>query len=259
MRTDLDVALEAARAGAEVVRAAFGKTADPRFKSSAVDPVTETDKASETAILDVIRSRRPDDVTLSEESGGAGWDGSRVWITDPLDGTVNFIHGFPHVAVSVAIWDGGSPIAGVVIDVVRGEEFTAVTGGGAFLDGDPIEVSEQGDLVRSLLVTGFPYDRRENADRYTRVLARVLSNIQGIRRTGSAALDMCYVACGRFDGYWEYGLGPWDAAASLIAVTEAGGRWSGFAGTPYRLGDGGVVVTNGAIHSALMSVVGDGT
>ncbi len=259
MSTDLDVALEAARAGAEVVRAAFGKTADPRFKTSAVDPVTETDKASETAILDVIRGRRPDDVTLSEESGGAGWDGPRVWIADPLDGTVNFIHGFPHVAVSVALWDNGLPVAGVVVDVVHREEFTAIAGGGAFLNGEPIRVSDQTELVRSLIVTGFPYDRRENADRYTRVLKRVLTGIQGIRRTGSAALDMCYVACGRFDGYWEYGLGAWDAAASLIAVTEAGGAWTGFEGRPYRLGTDGVVVTNGLIHEELTSTVGNGT
>lgn len=259
MSTDLDVALEAARAGAEVVRAAFGKTADARFKTSAVDPVTETDKASETAILDVIRSRRPDDVTLSEESGGAGWDGARVWITDPLDGTVNFIHGFPHMAVSVALWDNGLPVAGAVIDVVHREEFTALTGGGAFLNGEAIRVSAQAELVRSLIVTGFPYDRRENAERYTRVLKRVLSDIQGIRRTGSAALDMCYVACGRVDGYWEYGLGPWDAAASLIAVTEAGGTWTGFEGRPYRLGSGGVVVTNGHIHTELTATVGNGT
>lgn len=259
MSTDLDVALEAARAGAEVVRAAFGKTADARFKTSAVDPVTETDKAAETAILDVIGWRRPDDVTLSEESGGAGWDGPRVWITDPLDGTVNFIHGFPHVAVSVALWDKGLPIAGVVIDVVHREEFTAVTGGGAFLNGEPIRVSDQTELVRSLIVTGFPYDRRENADRYTRVLKRVLSSIQGIRRTGSAALDMCYVACGRVDGYWEYGLGPWDAAASLIAVAEAGGTWTGFEGGAYRLGSDGVVVTNGLIHAQLTATVGNGT
>jgi myo-inositol-1(or 4)-monophosphatase len=259
MFSDLDVALEAARAGAEVIRAAFGRGADASYKSTSVDPVTETDKASEDAVLEVIRMRRPDDVTLSEESGGAGWDDGRVWIADPLDGTVNFIHGFPHVAVSVAIWDNGTPVAGAVIDVVRGEEFTAVTGDGAFLDGDPIRVSGQDDLVKSLIVTGFPYDRRENADRYTRVLKRVLSNIQGIRRTGSAALDMCYVACGRFDGYWEYGLGAWDAAASLIAVTEAGGTWTGFEGRPYRLGSGGVVVTNGLIPSALMSAVGDGT
>lgn len=259
MKSDLDVALEAARAGAEVVRAAFGRGADPRFKTSSVDPVTETDKASEDAILEVIRSNRPDDATLSEESGGAGWDDGRVWIADPLDGTVNFIHGFPHMAVSVAIWDDGSPVAGAVVDVVRGEEFTAATGSGAFLDGDPISVSTQDDLHRSLIVTGFPYDRHEHADRYTRVLSRVLSTIQGIRRTGSAALDMCYVACGRFDGYWEYGLGAWDAAASLIAVTEAGGTWTGFGGGPYRLGTGGVVVTNDRIHSALVTAVGTGT
>lgn len=258
MPSDVEVALEAARAGAEVIRAAFGRSGKATFKTSAVDPVTETDKAAESAVLAVIRRWRPNDVTLSEESGGAGWDSGRVWIADPLDGTVNFIHGFPHVAVSVAIWDEGRPLAGAVIDVVRGEEFTAVAGGGAFLDGEPIRVSSQTELVSSLIVTGFPYDRRENADRYARVLARVLSKIQGIRRTGSAALDMCYVACGRFDGYWEYGLEPWDAAASLIAITEAGGTWTGFEGVPYRLGTSGVVATNGLIHAELQAAVGSG-
>jgi myo-inositol-1(or 4)-monophosphatase len=163
------------------------------------------------------------------------------------------------VAVSVALWDNGLPVAGAVIDVVHREEFTAIIGGGAFLNGEPIRVSDQTELVRSLIVTGFPYDRRENADRYTRVLQRVLRNIQGIRRTGSAALDMCYVACGRVDGYWEYGLGAWDAAASLIAVTEAGGTWTGFEGRPYRLGSDGVVVTNGRIHDDLTATVGNGT
>lgn len=259
MTSDLDVALEAARAGAQVVEAAFGLQADPSFKSSAVDPVTDTDRASEKAVLDVIGARRPGDRVLAEESGGARFDDGRVWIADPLDGTVNFVHGFPPVSVSVALWNEGSPVVGVVIDITRDEVFSAEVGGGSHLNGQPIEISGEPDLARSLIATGFPYDRTENADRYGRVLTRVLARVQGIRRAGSAALDMCYVAAGRLDGYWEYGIAPWDAAAALLVVSEAGGRWTAFGGGHYRLGIGGVVVTNGMIHDQLVDVVGTDT
>lgn len=258
MTSDLSVALEAARAGAAIVKAAFGHAADPTFKTTSVDPVTETDKASEDAILEVIRNRRPDDLMLAEESGGAGFDEGRVWIADPLDGTVNFVHGFPPVAVSVALWDHGRPMVGVVIDITRDEEFAAEADAGATRNGAPLRVSAQAELGAGLVATGFPYDRRQNADRYGRVFTRVLANVQGIRRAGSAALDMCYVAAGRLDGYWETGLGAWDAAASLLIVSEAGGRWTAFGGGPYRLGSGGVVVTNGHLHDQLVAVVGDG-
>ncbi len=259
MLSDLDVALEAARAGAEIVATAFGTGSTvSSFKTSSVDPVTETDKASERAIIDVIQARRPDDLVLAEESGGAAFDSGRVWIADPLDGTVNFVHGFPPVAVSVALWDNGVPRAGVVIDVTRGEEFSASSGAGAQLDGSDIRVSGQTDLGAGLVATGFPYDRRSNADRYGRVFTRVLSRVQGIRRVGSAALDMCYVAAARLDGYWECGLGAWDAAAALLIVSEAGGTWTSFDGGEYRLGTGGVVVTNGLIHAALVETVGRG-
>jgi myo-inositol-1(or 4)-monophosphatase len=256
--TDLEVALEAARAGAAVVSEAFGRGADPSFKTSDVDPVTATDKASEDAILEVLRRSRPDDQILAEESGGAAFDDGRVWIADPLDGTVNFVHGFPPVAVSVALWEDGQPRVGVVVDITRGEEFTASAGVGAFLDGAPISVSEQDEIARSLVATGFPYDRHSNADRYGRVFTRMLSRVQGVRRAGSAALDMCYVAAGRLDGYWEFGLGAWDAAASLLIVSEAGGRWTGYEGAEYRLGSGGVVVTNGLIHDVMVETVGSG-
>lgn len=259
MLSDLEVALEAARAGAALVGEAFGPGAAASFKTSGVDPVTATDQASEEAILGTITRLRPDDHILAEESGGASFDDGRVWIADPLDGTVNFVHGFPPVAVSVALWDDGSPQLGVVIDVTRNEEFTAEAGEGAFLDGRPIAVSKQSEISRSLIGTGFPYDRQGNAERYGRVVARVLARAQGVRRAGSAALDMCYVAAGRLDGYWEYGLGAWDAAASLLIVSEAGGRWTAFGGGEYRLGSGGVVVTNGHIHDVLVETVGDGT
>lgn len=259
MPSDLDVAREAAAAGADRVRAAFGAAGEPSFKTSSVDPVTETDRAAEAAVLDVIRRHRPDDATLGEESGGAGWDRGRVWITDPLDGTVNFIHGIPHVAVSVAVWEDGVPLAGVVADAIHPETFAAARGQGATLDGVTIRPSACRELGRALVGTGFPYDRRQRADVYGAVFTRVLSEVQGVRRTGSAALDMCYVACGRFDGYWEEGLAPWDAAAALLVNEEAGARHSAFGGGTYRLGTGGVVITNGLIHDSLSAVVGTGT
>jgi myo-inositol-1(or 4)-monophosphatase len=256
--SDLEIAVAAARAGASVVRDAFGTGVRPEFKG-AVDPVTAVDHSAEAAILAVIGDRRPADATLSEESGGVGWDGPRVWIADPLDGTVNFVHGLPHVAVSVALWDRGEPVVGVVIDVIRGEEFTAVAGAGAFCDGSPISVSRETDMARSLVVTGFPYDRNRRAEVYATVLGRVLALVQGIRRTGSAALDICYVACGRFDAYWEYGLAAWDVAAGMLILTEAGGTVTGFGGAPYRPGAGGLVASNGAVHRPLVDAVGVGS
>lgn len=259
LSSELEVALEAARAGAAVVDEAFGRSVDPAFKTSNVDPVTATDKASDDAILAVLRSRRPHDKILSEESGGADHDDGRVWIADPLDGTVNFVHGFPPVAVSVALWEDGRPLVGVVIDATRGEEFTAAAGQGAWLNGDEIRVSARDEITRSLVATGFPYDRQTNAEQYVTIFSRVLSRVQGVRRAGSAALDMCYVAAGRLDGYWEDKLGAWDAAAALLTVSEAGGTWTAYDGGEYRLGTGGVIVTNGKIHGAMLEAVGNGS
>jgi len=253
--SDLDVALEAARAGAAIVRNAMGRVSDLRFKSSDVDPVTATDHASDQAILEVIRRYRPDDATLTEESGGAGWDGARVWIADPLDGTVNFLHGLPNVSVSVALWDRGAPVAGVVVDVGRDEEYVAEPGSGAEMNGSRVEVSSIADPGRALTVTGFPYDRRTNAAHYADVLAGVLANVQGIRRTGSAALDMCYVAAGRFDAYWEDGPAAWDAAAGVLIATEAGGRVSDYSGHEYQLGSGSLLVSNGHLHDAMTAIL----
>lgn len=255
---DIDIALEAARAGAAIVREGLGNSGEPMFKSSAVDPVTATDHASDLAILDVIRWHRPSDATLSEESGGSSWEADRVWIADPLDGTVNFLHGFHHVAVSVALWGAGLPIAGVVIDVARGDEYVAERGGGAFVGGRPLSVSDQCDPGRALVVTGFPYDRQANPRRYTDVLARVLGQVQGVRRTGSAALDLCYVAAGRFDAYWEVGLKAWDGAAGLLIAQEAGARVSGLGGAEYRLGGEALIVSNGHLHDAITTIIGVG-
>lgn len=254
MPNDLDAALEAARAGAAVVRDAFTSHHTVRMKG-VVDPVTAVDDAAEAAVFEALSRLCPGDAVLGEESGGEGWDSERVWIVDPLDGTVNFIHGLPHVAVSVAVWERGSPIAGAVIDVVRGEEFTARAGQGTWLNGAPIRVTDRSDLGGSLIATGFPYDRRDRAAVYAEVVGAVLAEIQGLRRLGSAALDLAWTAAGRYDGYWEYGLGPWDAAAGLLLVEEAGGRVTDHLGDAYRLDTATIVATNGHIHDALSDLV----
>ena len=177
---------------------------------------------------------------------------------DPLDGTVNFVHGIPHFSVSVALWNDGTPMIGVVIDVMRGEEFVAIRGEGSRLNDQPIEVSSTGLMSDALLVTGFPYDRQEHGRAYLDVVGTALERAQGVRRIGSAALDLAWVACGRFDGYWEYGIAPWDAAAGVLLVTEAGGAVTDHEGNRDHLGAKAFVATNGVIHEELRQMVADG-
>ena len=248
------VALKAARAGASVVRQAFGATLDTQFKGDA-NPVTDIDHASEEHVLNVIKHHFPHDAVLAEESGGSAWNHDRVWLVDPLDGTVNFIHAVPHVSVSVALWVDGRPVAAVVIDVMRGEEITASEGGGAFSGSNPVAVSQQAALSHSLIATGFAYDRNVHGVAYAANLGNVLTRVQGIRRLGSSALDFGWVACGRYEGYWEFGLKPWDAAAGILLVTEAGGTVTNHRGETFRLNDAGVVVSNGTIHDELLAAV----
>lgn len=251
---ELWVALRAARAGATVVRDNFGVAVKADFKSDA-NPVTAIDRLSEQHVLQVLRQNYPDDAVVAEEGGGNQPAGDRVWLVDPLDGTVNFVHSVPHVAVSVALWIQGEPAVGVVIDPLRREEFTAERGGGAFFGGNQIAVSLQPQLSHGLIATGFPYDRNLHADAYAANLASVLARAQGIRRMGSAALDLAWVAAGRYDGYWEFSLNPWDVAAGVLLITEAGGTVSNASGDPFRLSDTGVVGSNGHIHRELVEAV----
>lgn len=253
MEDDLRLALECARRAARVITGAADTTA-ARFKGE-VDPVTETDQAAETAIRQLLGADRPSDLILGEEEGGADWRGGRVWILDPLDGTVNFIHGVPHVAVSVALWEDGVPVVGVVHDVGRDEVFAAARNRGATLDGHAIRVTDTIDLGSGLVATGFPYDRRSHADELATTMGRVLGKVQGIRRLGSAALDLCWVAAGRFDAYWEYRLQPWDTAAGQLIVEEAGGRVTDLTGTPYRPDAAGILASNGHLHDPLRTVI----
>jgi len=250
---DLDVAIEAAAAGAEVIADAFGKSAVPEMKGQ-FDPVTEVDHASERAILEVIERHRPSDAVLAEESGEIG-DAERRWIIDPMDGTVNFIHGIPQVSVAVGLFAGDDGLVGVVHDPGRNEIFSAVKGGGATVNGSPIRVSETDNLERAVLATGFPYDHGDHAAAYAHTLGAVLERVNGIRRFGSAALDLAWTAAGRYEGYWELGIAPWDQAAGMVILREAGGRITHPDGSPSVPETPMLVATNGVLHEDLREIV----
>ena len=252
--TDLEIALSAARAAAAVVRPAFGTAQSVDYKDDD-SPVTSVDRMAERALLGALAAECPHDAIVAEESGVSGPDGGRRWFIDPLDGTVNFLAGIPQVAVSVALYDGPQPLVGVVLDVMTGEEFTAEKGNGTQLNGAPISVSQRGDFEKAVVATGFGYDHREHAVEYTNVLAEVLKHVQGIRRFGSAALDLAWVAAGRFDGFFELVLAPWDIAAGLLLVTEAGGVATDWQGVGAGPGTRTLIATNGLIHDQLSAAV----
>lgn len=251
--TDLEVALEAARAGGAIVAGAFGNIQQAEFKG-AVDPVTAVDHAAEDAILRVLHDRRPADAVLAEERGGSRDLSGRHWIVDPLDGTVNFLHGIPQVSIAVGLYEDGRPLAGVVFDPLRREEFAAATGAGATLNGRPIGVSTR-PLTEAVIATGFPYDRRKNGETYAHIVGKVVAQARGIRRFGSAALDLSWVAAGRLDGYWEFGLAPWDIAAAMVIVLEAGGLVSDAAGRASTLFDHVYVAGGEPLHGELRALL----
>jgi myo-inositol-1(or 4)-monophosphatase len=251
---DLQVARETARAGAAEVASGLDRQVEVRFKADA-DPVTEVDHRSESAIRDVISRRRPLDPVVGEERGGLLPGDGRVWLVDPLDGTTNFVHGFPWISVSVALWIDNAPSVAVVVDVTTGDEYTAVAGGGAHVNGTPIEVSPLENFSEALIVTGFPYGRRERIEICDTRFRRVLGAAQGVRRLGAASLDMCMVASGRMDGYWEEDLASWDMGAGTLLVTEAGGTVSDRSGRPVDPSGGFVVASNGRIHQQFLDTL----
>ncbi len=232
---DLSVARAAATAASAVIAASDARSA--RLKG-AVDPVTETDLAAERAILEVLRTHRPDDAVLAEESGGAV-DG-RTWVVDPLDGTVNFVNGIDHIAVSVGLWDGDEPLVGAILDVARSRMYSAARGAGAWCDGRRLRVSDR-PTNEAIVASGYPYDRRERAVAYGDFTARLLATVRGVRRFGAAALDLAWVAEGRVDAYVEPGIPagvqPWDVAAGILLVREAGGRVVNEHGNPAGLSE----------------------
>ncbi|HEV7593531.1 MAG TPA: inositol monophosphatase family protein [Gemmatimonadaceae bacterium] len=253
----LDIALEAARAGAVVIRDATARREKLVWEmKSRSDFVSEVDKASEQRIVDVVRRRCPDAIVLGEElSPAAASAEGLVVIADPLDGTTNFLHGYLEYAVSIAIARDGIVCAGVVLNVARGDEFKAVKGGGAFLNEQPIRVSSLRDPGRSLIGTGFPFKTLELLPQYMAQFSLVMRGTAGIRRAGSAALDLSNVACGRFDAFWELTLAPWDVAAGMLMVQEAGGIVSDLEGNPARPVAGAFVAGNPAMHAWLLQTV----
>lgn len=250
---DLSLAVAAAEAGTAVVRRHLGRVRGASLKGRN-DPVTDADRESEEAIVAVLRRERPGDAIIAEEGGGAASTGRR-WFVDPLDGTVNFVHGIPQIGVSVALYEGPVAQAAAVVDVVRDEVFAAAAGAGTQMNGVAVRVSAVDDLERSVIATGFPYDHHVHAAEYTASVTAVLAHVNGLRRFGSAALDMAWVAAGRFDGYWEFGLAPWDLAAGILLVQEAGGKITDPFGESLQPERRLVVAANAALHEPLRLLV----
>lgn len=253
----LETAVETALEAGHLIRTHAGKINHGQIRMKSVhDLVTEIDERSQQLIVSSLEKAFPGSSVLAEEGeaskGGEVVDGLR-WIIDPIDGTTNFTHGMPPYAVSIGLEDSGELVAGVVLEVGRWELFTAVKGGGMYVNGVRSEVSHTQELDESLLVTGFPYKRFEHLDEFLALLGRILQASRGVRRTGAASVDLAYVAAGRFEGFFETGLMPWDLAAGTLLINEAGGRVTNYANEPNRLFDKQVVATNGKIHEALLA------
>ena len=253
-KKELNVAKEAATAAGKILTRLFGRVSHITKKGT-IDLVTEADFQSEKTVIDIIRRYFPQDSILSEELGEHERSSSRTWIIDPLDGTTNFVHGFPFFAVSIALEINEDLVAGVVLNPYMTELFEAAKGTGAFLNGNPIAVSRTSNLAEALLATGFPYDIQEKADEVLNQFRKMVVSSQGVRRPGSAAIDMCYVAAGMLDGFWEQGLKPWDTAAGMVIVQEAGGTLSTFQGDPYSPYRNSVVAANPLIHEAMITAL----
>jgi myo-inositol-1(or 4)-monophosphatase len=244
-----------ARQAGEILLNGFGQEIQVDHKSE-IDLVTEMDRRSEAFLLDCIRERFPDDRIVAEESGVIQGKNGHVWHIDPLDGTVNYAHGIPFFAVSLGYVQDGEVRLGVVYDPVRDECYTAQRGKGAFLNGKPLRVSTADELIRSLLVTGFPYDIRERPDNNLDHYSNLSLQSQGVRRLGSAALDLCYVAAGRLEGFWEVQIQSYDIAAGALITEEAGGTVTDVRGGPDFLKPPcSVLATNGRIHQAMLDAL----
>jgi myo-inositol-1(or 4)-monophosphatase len=253
MSNYLRVATTAARQAGALVREGYGQAVHITHKG-AIDLVTETDKRSEALILAAVREAFPGQAINAEESGRAAGD-DYEWLVDPLDGTTNFAHKFPVFSVSIALTFRRQLLMGVVYDPLRDELFAAEAGQGARLNDTPIRVSATGALDQTLLATGFPYDVRTNPNNNLAEFERFARLAQGVRRTGSAALDCSWVAAGRLDGFWELRLNPWDIGAGALIVREAGGRVTTYSGDEDFLGKDSMVASNGALHAEMLRVL----
>ena len=253
----LNFAIQTARAAGHLLAERFGRALQISNKSE-IDLVTEADLASERLIIERIKALYPRHSILAEESGASAPADREAsewrWIIDPLDGTTNYAHGYPCFCVAMGLEHKGKLELGVIYDPVRDELFTAERGQGAALNGRRINVSQTDNLNSALLCTGFPYDVRERSE-FARHFTNFIMNAQAVRRDGSAALDLAYVACGRFDGFWEEGLHPWDVAGGVLMIEEAGGRVSDYAGAAFDIYSAPILASNGLVHEQMMRVL----
>ncbi|MGQ9500327.1 MAG: inositol monophosphatase family protein [Dissulfurimicrobium sp.] len=253
----LEIGIQATLKAGEILKSLFGHIKDVRHKGK-IDLVTEADMASEKAIIDILKASCPDIPIVSEETNPIYRPTSKkdaFWIVDPLDGTTNFAHAFPWFGISIALARGDEIILGVIHCPIQDETFSACLGKGAYLNGQPIKVSKTAALEDALLSTGFPYDVQENPEDVMAALKSVIVKTQGVRRAGAAAVDLAYVSCGRFDGFWEIKLKPWDTAAGELLVKEAGGMVTDFKGrlhTPFMKE---IIATNALIHNELSRIL----
>ena len=257
----LDIAVDAAADAARLVQASFGNRSTLVWEEKgSADFVTQVDRDSEAAIKRVVASRCPEAVIVGEELSPEGVPGKDIsFIVDPLDGTTNFLHGYPEFSVSIGVMIGPELVVGVVRNLTRDETFTATRGGGAFVNGAAISVSRETDPSRALIGTGFPFKRHDLLPEYAAQFVEVSRHTAGIRRAGSAALDLSNLACGRFDGFWELVLAPWDISAGVLLVREAGGIVTDLAGEKKTISQGAVVAGNPDIHPWLLRTVGSAT
>ena len=250
----LQVAIASAKEAGRIQMLHLGHSHSVEYKGD-IDLVTAVDKLCEKTIVQMISDTFPDHDFLGEESPFQGKGSPWRWIIDPLDGTTNYLHGFPFFCVSIGLEVEGEMELGVVYCPVLNEMFHSEKGKGAFLNGSPISVSRNNDLNRGFICTGFPYDIREDPDRYLRYFRQFLIKSLAIRRPGSAAIDLSYIAAGRFDGFWELRLRPWDVAAGSLIIAEAGGKVTDFKGRPFNIYSGEILASNGMIHQEMLQVI----
>ncbi len=252
MNEYLNRAIEIAREAGAILREGFNRPKQISYKGE-VDLVTESDKRSEALVVARLRNDFPDHGIVAEEGGGAQAVAKYCWHVDPLDGTTNFAHGYPCFAVSIGLAENGHPIAGAVFNPVYDELFAAARGEGAYLNGERIRVSPVEKLATSLVATGFPTHQRKKSANINYYWQFTLRS-HGVRRDGAAALDLCAVACGRFDAFWEFGLKSWDTTAGIVIVEEAGGCITDLQGQPYHLGGPSILASNGRVHREVLEV-----
>jgi myo-inositol-1(or 4)-monophosphatase len=254
MRDFLEAATEAAKLGGDVLRQYYGKTKKIEYKGE-IDLVTEVDKRSEELIVELLATSFPQHSILAEEGSNADQPSEYKWVIDPLDGTSNYAHDYPFFCVSVGLEKRGEIIVGAVYHPIFEELFIAEKDGGAYLNGRKIQVSQVRSLRQALLSTGFPYDVFSDSDEVLAHFRNFIHISQAVRRDGSAALDLCYLAMGRFDGFWEMRLKPWDTAAGSLIVKEAGGQVTNFLGHDYSIYDDHIIASNGLLHKDMQAVV----